>query len=149
MLKSLAGFLLVLVASGVALSLYLPGYSSGEGNSRFEKVNYQIITETIRKPLKMDLMLFDTDSQNEHQFGLRLGIYSQLEQAIQVANNNKSLTALTIFKAEDNDNSWYIIAKGPYQQESQAEGQKQQIPSQLELTKTVIVWPLEKKEAKK
>lgn len=141
MLKSLGGFALLLLLTGIGLTIYLPEYKPQNSQSSGSPVSYRIEQSTISQPIDMNDLLLDTDNRENVSYGLQLGLFTQLKQAIQVAESTILLTPVTIIKAEDAQRSWYLLAMGPYGTQKEAETEKLKLPNNMKTSAFLVEWP--------
>lgn len=142
MFKKIVGFAVVLLLSGIGLSVYLPDFEPNEGVS-LNPVGYQINQPSLKQPLIMSDMLLDSISPANQVYGLQLGLYGQLPQAIAQAQQYHSLTmATTIVKATDQQRYWYLLLLGPYDSQARASSQRLQLRQKQNISATLMQWPL-------
>jgi len=80
-------------------------------------------------------------------FTLRLGLYSQLQQAVNAAKFVKLSNKTVIVKVVDNNREWYLLLFNQYQTAEKAEQQKQALENQ-KISATLMLWPKDLKVSK-
>lgn len=139
MLSKILILIVILLMTGVALTLSLPEYKT-DSPLRKNDVAYTIIQDSLTSPYLMNDLLLISPSPPDAEFALRLGLYHQLQQAITVAKTLQIPTKPYIIKAIDTHREWYIILLGPYASKSQAE-QKKLWLQKNQLSATLSMWP--------
>ena len=141
-MKKILGILVVLLAIGVSLTLYLPDYQPVDVKKPITpKIQYQINQGSLKQPINMSDILLKPTTPTDAVFGVRLGLYSQLQQAIDASASFKGDQQLTIIKAQDNYRQWYLVITGPIESQTQGEQIQQQLFTH-EISATLIRWPL-------
>ncbi len=146
-MKKLAAFAALLLLAGISLTLYLPDYQPKVAG---DKVNYQIDQDSLKTPLLMADTLLTTFEEQDTQYGLQLGLFSQLQQAITQANK-MALADLSdsdplIFKATDHQRFWYLLVLGPFDSKNQSTQQSLRLQQSNSIEAKVMRWPIAKDE---
>ncbi|BFM48669.1 hypothetical protein [Marinomonas sp. THO17] len=136
-------FILVLISLllvGVMVTLYLPTLPT---TNQPITPAYQLDKESLTKPYPMASFLLITPFPKETKFALRIGLYSELSQAIDKAkllNASSPTDLVTIIKAIDLQREWYFLLAGPYSTPLLAEQKKQALQNQ-QISSTLSLWP--------
>ena len=147
-MKKILGILVVLLITGVSLTLYLPDYKPSDVQApTTPKINYQINQDSLKQPINMSDILLKPPIPPESIFGVRLGLYSQLQQAIDASSGFNTKHDLTIIKAQDNYRQWYLVITGPFDSHTQSTQIQQQL-SVNKISATLIQWPLAIEDSK-
>ncbi|MFT4927209.1 MAG: hypothetical protein ACI8WB_003315 [Phenylobacterium sp.] len=144
MFKKIATLATVLLITGVGLTLYLPTYQPDNAIT-VDKISYHIDQPSLKKPLSMDDILLSPVGEDEQRYGLRLGLFGQLQQAIYLAEKtiqSKPATETTIIKATDQQRYWYMVILGPFKTPSQANQQGTLLLQKQQISTTLMRWPL-------
>jgi len=138
MIKSLALLLTLLLLIGVSLTIYLPPFDAGNIVSTTPK-SYQLNQASLKEPILISETSLKLEMTDNDYYGLQLGMFSQLNQAITMADNNELVDNSVIIKVKDNSRYWYLLLNGPYPNKDAI--------NQLKTngTATLIRWPLSQK----
>ncbi|WDE08064.1 SPOR domain-containing protein [Thalassomonas viridans] len=149
MIKNLTALFVALLATGTGLTLYLPQFEPGS-NGADKHIGYQINQDSLKKPLLMSATLLDPLDQDSSGFGLRLGLFSQLAQAISKGQEYSLSQIPDIIKVTDQQRYWYLLILGPYPSEAQANRESSQLEEKHGISTTLIRWPFpeNKKDSK-
>ncbi|MBJ7539992.1 SPOR domain-containing protein [Marinomonas transparens] len=119
--------ILILVATlliaGIALTVSLPTFQAPSIN-KTQAANYLINQDSLSSPLDMKDFLLITPTPSDSTFTLRLGLYSQLQQAVTEAKAINAPSKTVIIKVTDKNREWYLVLLGQYATLSQAEQQR-------------------------
>ena len=145
MFKKITILVVLLVVVGVSLTLYLPAYQS---NNRVSDnlTTYQIDQPSLKTPLLMTDTLLPTVALQDSLYGLRLGMFGQLQQAINQGKKYRLADDPTIFKTTDEQRLWYLLVLGPYSSKEDARGQGLLLQKNHDISTTLIQWPLNNTE---
>jgi cell division protein FtsN len=141
MLKQIIGYLLLLVAAGTGLTLYLPDYEPDNGVSTQQQF-YQIDQPSLKEPLPMADTLLSATEPPGSAYGLRLGLFSQLQQAIGQGQKLALADNPTIVKLTDQQRYWYLLMLGPYDSTDIANQQRYDMARQHGISATLMKWPM-------
>lgn len=142
------GLLSALLITGVSFTLYLPAYEPGNPVTD-NRPTYHIEQPTLKKPLLMSDTLLDAFEQNTNGYGLTLGLFGQLQQAIDQGIKYGLKDNPTIVKATDRQRYWYILILGPYMSQAQANQRRLLLQQNMDISTTLIKWPLADEEIAK
>jgi|GEM_PF-2464752 hypothetical protein len=137
---------LVLFLVGIGLSLLLPKPQTSLQHPS-QETNYTISQDSLFAPLPMTEFLLITPPPIDAAFTLRLGLYSQLQQAVNAAKFVKLSNKTVIVKVVDNNREWYLLLFNQYQTAEKAEQQKQALENQ-KISATLMLWPKDLKVSK-
>jgi len=140
MIKNLTALFVVLLATGTGLTLYLPQFQPGSNGSGL-RINYQINQDSLKTPLLMSATLLDPLEQDGSGFGLRLGLFSQLAQAISQGEKYPLAQIPDIIKVTDQHRYWYLVILGPYSSQTLANQQSARLEEKYGVSATLIRWP--------
>ncbi|WDE14320.1 SPOR domain-containing protein [Thalassomonas haliotis] len=146
MIKNITALFVVLLAAGTGLTLYLPQFQP-DSNGAGQHIHYQINQDSLKKPLLMSTTLLDPLEQQASGFGLRLGLFSQLAQAIRQGQAYSLAQIPDIVKVTDEQRYWYLLILGPYPSEDLAHQQSFQLEEKHGISTTLIRWPFAEKKA--
>ena len=118
--------IIVLLLIGVGLSLSLPTFQSPSADFS-KKSAYKINQDSLTSPISMGELLLITPTPKGAEFTLNLGLFSQLQAAIEAAESIQSTNVTLIVKAKDNNREWYLVLLGRYQTKAKAKQQQLQI----------------------
>ena len=118
MIKKLGLFGFILLAIGTGLTLYLPDQKITEA----PPATFTILEKSLLTPVDQHLLLssryFEDEKIDEQKkYGLQAGLYGTLNHAKMVAlgfNQKKLSFKPTIFKAQEQERQWFVIAFGPF-----------------------------------
>lgn len=149
MLKSVSIFILLLLAAGVATSLYLPQHNI----TPVPTIPYIINQASLEKPISENVLLpsqlTSSDNDDKVQYALQLGIFGTLataknfatQQEIQLKNKNIELPLLpSIIKIKANHRSWIILSLGPFEKQQELEHYQTLLLKQG-INSQVMLWP--------
>lgn len=142
MLKQLTALITVLLITGISLTLYLPDYEP-ENAIRLAPPNYQISQESLKNPFAMNDTLLNALEQEGSRFGLRLGLFGQLQQAVDQGAKYALTDKPTIFKTTDNQRYWYLLVLGPFPDRFQANHRSLSLAQNQHISSTLMRWPSE------
>lgn len=131
--------IITLLITGVGLTLSLPDYKV-ESTSRVPDAVYSVVEDSLTSPFPMESFLLVTPTPLDAKFALRLGLYSQLQQATAAANELQVSARTLIVKSTDATREWYLVALGPYTSISEAERKKQWLQKN-QISSTLMLWP--------
>lgn len=126
-----------LLATGVGLTLLLPEYKVDSTNKK--AIKYEINQDSLTTPLNMQDLLLVTPTPQDAMYALRLGLFSQLQQATKAAEALQLPALPMIVKAVGTNREWYLLTLGPYASEDQAEQKKLWLQNQ-QISATLILW---------
>lgn len=135
MIKKILVIATVLLAIGVSISVYLPSYNPHNEISTKESTIH-IDQDSLRKPILMSSTSLKTPMADSDLYGLQIGMYPQLTQAVTKRQTVPMLNNVIIIKVQDIKRYWFLLIQGPYKQKATA----QQHNSSL--SATLIRWPL-------
>ena len=144
----ITGLLAFLLTVGVGLTLYLPSYQPSVTDATS---SYIIDLPSLKSPLLMSDTLLTTLKEEDSVYGLRLGLFGQLTQAINLGKSlgnkpeekNAFEDTAIIVKATDKQRFWYFLILGPYSSEDIANKKRMLLLQNQDLSTTIIKWPLE------
>lgn len=139
-MKKLAFLITFLVFIGISLTLLLPPFGANNIVPN-TKNNYQLNQASLKEPILLSETSLKIEMDENDYYGLQLGIFSQLKQAIAMAENNLLVDDSVIIKMKDNNRYWYILVNGPYPNKDTINQLK------MHSTSTLIKWPLSHKIA--
>jgi hypothetical protein len=152
MLKKLGMLTLALVAIGVGFSLYLPPYSPEGATVTTAQPRFTLIKDSLNTPfiadsLRSSQQVFSSDTDKETVYGLQLGIFGSLQDAIAGAENMNGvslelLITPTIFKVENQKRHWIVLALGPFNTQDEALRYQRLLNDHYIVSKR-IAWPAE------
>lgn len=137
MLKKLTALITLLVAGGIGLSLYLPDYQ----RQPLAPQAYQINQASLKSPLPMADTLLGVLDQPDTLYGLQLGLFGQLQQALEQADHY-ALTASSIIKTTDGRRFWYILLLGPFDNKNEPAKYAAQLRQNRDISAKLIRWPI-------
>jgi hypothetical protein len=121
MIKGVGALALTLVAIGVGFSLYLPPYSPNGVVIDEPQPHFALIEESLKTPypadtLRHSLQVFSNTDTDAAEYGLQLGIFGSIEDAIAGANTIPITLPITpaIFKVENEQRQWLVLGLGPF-----------------------------------
>ncbi|MCW4628481.1 MULTISPECIES: hypothetical protein [Marinomonas] len=137
---------LVLLLVGIGLSLLLP---KPQPSSQYlsQQTNYTISQDSLFAPLPMTEFLLITPTPNDVVFTLRLGLYSQLQQAVNAAESMDLSSKAFIVKVVDNNREWYLLLFNQHPTAEKAEQQKRVLENQ-KISATLMLLPKDLKMSK-
>jgi hypothetical protein len=140
MIKKLSVLFVALLLIGVSLTLYLPAFDPSNLVTT-NKQSYQINQPSLKKPLLLSETSLKIQMTEDDFYGLQLGMFSQLQQAITMGKKNNQADKLLIVKVKDKKRYWYLLIHGPYTSREATNQQK------TNRSATLIRWPINPKEA--
>jgi cell division protein FtsN len=141
MLKQIAGYLILLVAAGTGLTLYLPTFEPDNKVTR-QQLFYQINQASLKQPLPMADTLLSATQAKDSLYGIGLGLFGQLPQAIGQGQKLALTENPSIVKLTDGNRYWYLLMIGPFESAQQANKRRFDIAQAHSMTATLIKWPL-------
>lgn len=150
MIKKLLGFALLLVAIGTGFSLYLPEYQAADINLPSHAtivVESSLTTPVNPSALRPSSMLF-SDSPESVIYALQLGLFGSLGDAQSKGHalyqqaNGIFTSPLQVFKTQDQQRYWYILALGPLKSQAQV-NQYSQLLEEQNINSQEILWPFD------
>ncbi|WP_281557535.1 SPOR domain-containing protein [Thalassomonas sp. RHCl1] len=140
MIKNITALFVILLATGTGLTLYLPQFQPGSTGVD-KHIGYLINQDSLKKPLQMSATLLNPPEQDTADFGLRLGLFSQLAQAVGQGQKYALAQTPDIIKVSDQQRYWYLLILGPYSNQMQANLQSRQLEEKHGISTTLIRWP--------
>lgn len=131
----------LLLVAGVSLTLYLPAYQSNNRVSD-NPTAYQISQSSLKKPLLMTTTLLPALSLQDSSYGLRLGLFGQLQQAINQSTKYRLADNPTIIKTTDQQRLWYLLVLGPFDSKQHASDRRLLLRQNHDISTTLINWPI-------
>ena len=150
MLKKLGVFALLLVASGIGLSLYLPKHLPVEQpTSTFNVAGYSIDQAVDLSTIQLSSLLSSNNSDNNIQYALQLSQFESLSGATSEAEllGKKEITfpsLPTIFRVTAQNRYWYILMLGPFKNRNEAILFQRQLENTHTLPSVTVLWPTNK-----
>ena len=122
-MKKLSLSFILLILATIGISLLLPKLPASDKIT----LSYEVNQKSLFNPIPMTHFLLVTPLPVKSKFTLRLGLYSELNFAVEAANYLKVSEQVFIVKTIDKTREWYLILLGEYETIAQAEIQKQQL----------------------
>ncbi|EGG93664.1 hypothetical protein IMCC1989_920 [gamma proteobacterium IMCC1989] len=155
-MKGLGMLALTLVAVGIGFSLYLPPYSPngvviGKALPHFILMEDSLTAPYPSDTLRHSLHAFSSTENATLEYGLQLGIYGSIEDAITGSNAIPSTLFNTlpitpaIFKVENEQRQWLVLALGPFKSNDESL-RYQRLLTDHYVDSSSILWPSTKKE---
>jgi hypothetical protein len=157
MMKGVGILALTLVAVGVGFSLYLPPHASNGTILKELVPHFVLIEDSLETPypadtLRHSLHVFSSTIADDSEYGLQLGIFGSLEDAVAGSNAipNKLFTTLpitpAIFKVESDQRQWLVLALGPFKTNNESL-RYQRLLTDHYIDSSSILWPTTKEAA--
>jgi len=135
MMKKLAVIITFLLLIGVSLTVYLPAYDPSNLVSE-KKQQYQINKASLKAPVLLSETSLKIQKTEDDFYGLQLGMFSRLDQAVTMAKTDSSADNTIIVKVSDKTRYWYLLIHGPFASKEMINQQK------MNNSATLIRWPL-------
>lgn len=139
-MKKFLAFAIVLIMAGAGMTMYLPQFKI-EQSGKAELAKYQIDQDSLKAPYNMDDMLLAVFHDDKTQYGLQLGLFSGLQQAIERAKKYTLDATPTIIQAVDTSRTWYVLVLGPYPSQNEGSKMQSQLLDKNSVQSKVIQWP--------
>ncbi len=131
MMKAFGTIFVLLLATAVGLTLYLPKYESTDSVIEPFQVNKASLANAVdaRQVLPSYALSVDSDDSTL-QYALQLGLFGTLETAKSTARqlNTKNIDfpkSPTIVKLIDDKRHWYMLSVGPFASKDESESFRQ------------------------
>jgi hypothetical protein len=152
MIKGLGLLALTLAAVGIGFSLYLPPYSPNGVTTDTLLPNFVLIDESLETPYSADTLLhssqvFSSTEDEALEYGLQLGIFGSIEDAIAATNTIPISLPITpaIFKVASEQRQWLVLALGPFKTNDESL-RYQRLLTDHYVDSSSILWPTSEKE---
>ncbi|RBO81917.1 SPOR domain-containing protein [Marinomonas aquiplantarum] len=128
-----------ILIAGIILTLSLPRRPNASVQAT---PSYIIDSKSLSKPYLMNSLLLTSPLPKEAKFTLRVGLYSEISQAIDKAQTINDSEPISIVKAIDRQKEWYFLLMGPYSTRLKAEQKKHDLQKKR-ISSTLSLWPKE------
>ncbi len=121
MLKNITLSIIALILSGVGLTLWLPDYDISQRPDNNPAANWQLNQSSLDSPLPVSLTRLPLQPTQEDAYAIQLGMFGELQQAINEAGKHPFAQSVTIVKIKDHSRFWYTPLVGPFTQKAAAQ----------------------------
>ena len=141
-MKKVITLAILLITMGVGMTLYLPDFKP-QGGGLESPPKYVINQDSLKSPFAMNDMLISFNDTEDTDYGLRFGLFSQLQHAIDRAKKYDIQTTLQVVKTADATRTWYVLLLGPISGKQATENKNLELVEQFGVSADIIRWPVQ------
>lgn len=142
MFKKLFAFLLLLLALGAGLTLYLPAYRPA-GSASGTAV--ELVDSSFKTPMPLDSFLVCGNNAAD-RWGVQTGMFTDLALARQSFGTSCVNVEAKVFKVMDRmEQPWYLVALGPFATQEVVDSALVALRQSCQMQGLQVRWPFPKK----